>query len=170
MNCRWITFKYCLRIFLLSFLLFLCLFQWKTLYHSAMKALSSLAHIRRRGRKKSGVPFSKQNNDTSSRSLACVHSTDLHKNLSKVKGGRAKKKDSSWDRKDKRQKSGEIGAERWGGDRCAKRDLLSLWGHGEVAWMVGGWQMSTNLFCVWMPITQEVLQHVSMYVWLFNGN
>lgn len=43
-------------------------------------------------KKESGVPFSKLNNDTPSRSLACVHSTNLHNNLSEVKGGRAERK------------------------------------------------------------------------------
>lgn len=90
-NRRWITIKYCLRIFSLSFLIVLCLFHWKMLYHSAMKALSFLAHIRTRERKRAEC-FSKQNNDTSSRSLACVHSSNLHNNLSEVKGGRARRK------------------------------------------------------------------------------
>lgn len=55
-----------------------------------MKALSSLAYFSKEEKKESRVPFKRLNNDTSSRSLACVHSTNLHNNLSEVKGGRAK--------------------------------------------------------------------------------
>lgn len=119
----------------------LCLFHWKTLYHSATKAFSSPRSYRRERKKKSGGPFNQQNNDTSSRSPACVHSTNLHNNLSKVKEGRADRKIAHEIERIKGRKLcryGQRGEEVMAACTFTSTTPLSLWGRGEVAWKVGG--------------------------------